>query len=122
MVQRLIGEYFIYNKPFIFVFTFMNTLLCDHEHPTIVSYAIEYIVLAISLDIDVKFILFTVKFSVHGIHVLIGTTFIVICFLRLLSNNFTNLHHLGFESAAWYWHFVDVVWIFLFVTIYWWGS
>jgi cytochrome c oxidase subunit 3 len=58
----------------------------------------------------------------HGFHVLIGTTFISVCFFRLLTNNFTNLHHLGFEAAAWYWHFVDVVWIFLFVTIYWWGS
>lgn len=58
----------------------------------------------------------------HGFHVIIGTTFIFICFLRFLRGHFTASHHFGFEAAAWYWHFVDVVWLFLFVTIYWWGS
>jgi len=58
----------------------------------------------------------------HGFHVLIGTTFIFICFLRLYFNHFTKEHHFGFEAAAWYWHFVDVVWLFLFLTVYWWGS
>lgn len=56
----------------------------------------------------------------HGLHVLIGTIFIVVCFGRY--THFTRVHHVGFEAAAWYWHFVDVVWLFLFVTIYWWGS
>jgi len=56
----------------------------------------------------------------HGLHVLIGTAFISVCFARY--THFTTQHHLGFEAAAWYWHFVDVVWLFLFVTIYWWGS
>lgn len=58
----------------------------------------------------------------HGFHVIIGTTFIAICFLRYLRGHFSSEHHFGFEAAAWYWHFVDVVWLFLFVTIYWWGS
>ena len=58
----------------------------------------------------------------HGFHVIIGTTFILICFLRYLKGHFTATHHFGFEAAAWYWHFVDVVWLFLFVTIYWWGN
>lgn len=58
----------------------------------------------------------------HGFHVIIGTTFIFVCFIRFLRGHFTSTHHLGFEAAAWYWHFVDVVWLFLFVSIYWWGS
>lgn len=58
----------------------------------------------------------------HGLHVIIGTTFIAVCFGRFLFSHFTNEHHLGFEAAAWYWHFVDVVWLFLYVVIYWWGS
>jgi len=58
----------------------------------------------------------------HGLHVIIGTIFIAIQTLRLNNYHFTNHHHIGFEAAAWYWHFVDVVWLFLFVTIYWWGS
>jgi cytochrome c oxidase subunit 3 len=42
--------------------------------------------------------------------------------MRLVFNHFTSVRHFGFESAAWYWHFVDVVWLFLFITVYWWGG
>lgn len=58
----------------------------------------------------------------HGIHVIIGTTFLIVCLIRLYINHFSSHHHFGFEAAAWYWHFVDVVWLFLYITIYWWGS
>nr|YP_009115002.1 cytochrome oxidase subunit III [Saccharina latissima]AIZ58362.1 cytochrome oxidase subunit III [Saccharina latissima] len=57
----------------------------------------------------------------HGFHVIIGTLFLAICTLRLYWDHFSRQHHFGFEAAAWYWHFVDVVWLFLFLTIYWWG-
>jgi len=59
--------------------------------------------------------------GLHGLHVLVGTIFITVCFFRNLNYHFTRTHHLGFEAAIWYWHFVDVVWIFLFLVIYWWG-
>lgn len=58
----------------------------------------------------------------HGAHVIIGSVFLFVCWLRLLRGDFTQRHHLGFETAAWYWHFVDVVWLFLFASIYVWGS
>ncbi len=58
----------------------------------------------------------------HGFHVFIGTTFLTVCLIRLYNNHFTREHHFGFEAAAWYWHFVDVIWLFLFISIYWWGS
>jgi len=58
----------------------------------------------------------------HGFHVIVGTTFIAVCLGRLCYNHFTRQSHVGFEAAAWYWHFVDVVWIFLFIAVYWWGS
>ena len=58
----------------------------------------------------------------HGFHVFVGTCFLGVCTYRLFNNHFTREHHFGFEAAAWYWHFVDVVWLFLFITIYWWGS
>jgi len=58
----------------------------------------------------------------HGFHVFIGTCFLIVCLIRLYNHHFTREHHFGFEAAAWYWHFVDVVWLFLFITIYWWGS
>lgn len=57
----------------------------------------------------------------HGLHVLIGTTFLLICLIRHINSHFSVNHHFGFEAAAWYWHFVDVVWLFLYVSIYWWG-
>nr|APX39945.1 cytochrome c oxidase subunit 3 [Chaetocnema scheffleri] len=58
----------------------------------------------------------------HGMHVLIGTTFLLICLIRHYLNHFSSTHHFGFEAAAWYWHFVDIVWLFLYISIYWWGS
>jgi cytochrome c oxidase subunit 3 len=58
----------------------------------------------------------------HGFHVIVGTLFLLVCFLRAKRGHFTAEQHVGFEAAAWYWHFVDVVWLFLFVCIYWWGS
>ncbi len=57
----------------------------------------------------------------HGFHVIIGTTFLAVCLWRAQRGDFTPAHHFGLEAAAWYWHFVDVVWLFLFVCIYWWG-
>ena len=57
----------------------------------------------------------------HGFHVLIGTIFLAVCLFRAYRHQFTLTHHLGFEFAAWYWHFVDVVWLFLFASIYVWG-
>ena len=58
----------------------------------------------------------------HGFHVLIGTIFLIVCLVRTYKGHFTPKQHFGFEAAAWYWHFVDVVWLFLFVAIYVWGG
>ena len=58
----------------------------------------------------------------HGAHVIIGTIFLTVCLFRALQGHFTAKQHFGFEAAAWYWHFVDVVWLFLFVCIYVWGA
>ena len=58
----------------------------------------------------------------HGFHVIVGTCFLAVCLYRAWKGHFTPDHHFGFEAAAWYWHFVDVVWLFLFACVYWWGS
>ena len=58
----------------------------------------------------------------HGFHVIIGTVFLFVCLLRAIAGDFTPKQHFGFEAAAWYWHFVDVVWLFLFSCIYVWGG
>ena len=58
----------------------------------------------------------------HGFHVIIGTIFLIVCLLRRYGGDFTPKQHFGFEAAAWYWHFVDVVWLFLLRCIYVWGA
>ncbi|HYZ47303.1 MAG TPA: cytochrome c oxidase subunit 3 [Sphingomonas sp.] len=58
----------------------------------------------------------------HGFHVIVGTIFLIVCLIRAYRGDFTPRQHFGFEAAAWYWHFVDVVWLFLFLSIYVWGG
>ena len=58
----------------------------------------------------------------HGFHVFIGTVFLTVCLIRMVFNHFTVQHHFGFEAAAFYWHFVDVVWLFLYIAVYFWGG
>nr|QFQ01323.1 cytochrome coxidase subunit III [Acanthephyra smithi] len=65
---------------------------------------------------------FFVATGFHGLHVIIGSSFLLICLYRMYMCHFSSNHHTGFEAAAWYWHFVDVVWLFLYITIYWWGG
>jgi cytochrome c oxidase subunit 3 len=65
---------------------------------------------------------FFIATGFHGIHVTVGTIFLFYVFIILLSSKLTWAHHFRFEAAAWYWHFVDVVWLILFLSIYWWGG
>ena len=64
---------------------------------------------------------FFIATGFHGAHVIIGTIFLTVCALRAMRGDFTQEKHVGFEAAAWYWHFVDVVWLFLFFAVYLWG-
>lgn len=83
--------------------------------------AYEYIESPFTIADSVYGSTFFIATGFHGLHVLIGTTFLSICLLRHFQNHFSSIHHFGFEAAAWYWHFVDVVWLFLYISIYWWG-
>lgn len=84
--------------------------------------AFEYITSPFTISDSVYGSTFFLTTGFHGFHVFVGTCFLAVCLARLYFNHFTREHHFGFEAAAWYWHFVDVVWLFLFLTIYWWGS
>lgn len=84
--------------------------------------AYEYIEAPFTIADSVYGSTFFIATGFHGIHVLIGTTFLLVCLLRHLNNHFSKNHHFGFEAAAWYWHFVDIVWLFLYISIYWWGG
>jgi cytochrome c oxidase subunit 3 len=81
----------------------------------------EYCVATFNISDSVYGSVFYMTTGLHGSHVLIGTIFIIVCFYRLEWSHFTNQHHIGFECAAWYWHFVDIVWIFVYFFIYYWG-
>jgi len=65
---------------------------------------------------------FFVSTGFHGLHVLIGSSFLLVCLWRTINHQFSTTHHVGFEAAAWYWHFVDVVWICLYLCVYWWSA
>lgn len=82
----------------------------------------EYITAPFTISDGVYGSTFYMATGFHGFHVFVGTCFLIVCGFRLFRNHFTREQHFGFEAAAWYWHFVDVVWLFLFITIYWWGS
>nr|YP_007374644.1 cytochrome c oxidase subunit III [Oscaecilia ochrocephala]ACS37137.1 cytochrome c oxidase subunit III [Oscaecilia ochrocephala] len=84
--------------------------------------ATEYLEAPFTISDGIYGSTFFVATGFHGLHVLIGSTFLTICLIRQILYHYTSNHHFGFEAAAWYWHFVDVVWLFLYVSIYWWGS
>ena len=84
--------------------------------------AVEYAEAAFSLSDGIYPTTFYLATGFHGFHVIVGTIFLAVCLLRTLKGHFKPDHHFGFEAAAWYWHFVDVVWVFLYTFVYWWGG
>lgn len=84
--------------------------------------AFEYVNANFTISDSVYGSTFYMATGFHGFHVFIGTCFLTVCRRRVMSNEMTKQHHFGFEAAAWYWHFVDVVWLFRFVAVYWWGN
>jgi cytochrome c oxidase subunit 3 len=82
----------------------------------------EYVTAPFTISDGIYGSVFYMCTGFHGLHVIIGTIFLAVCLYRVNASHYTKEHHFGFEAAAWYWHFVDVVWLFLFVSLYWWGS
>ena len=80
--------------------------------------AYEYSHAAFGFKENVYSSVFFMATGFHGFHVLVGTIFLLVCLVRAIKGQFTPQRHFGFEAAAWYWHFVDVVWLFLFAVIY----
>lgn len=83
---------------------------------------IEYKVAPFTIADSVYGSIFFLATGFHGLHVLIGSVFLWVCLCRMKHYHFSPGHHFGFEAASWYWHFVDIVWLFLYLSIYWWGS
>nr|YP_011002322.1 cytochrome c oxidase subunit 3 [Ergasilus anchoratus]UUB71180.1 cytochrome c oxidase subunit 3 [Ergasilus anchoratus] len=84
--------------------------------------AMEYYEATFNISDSVYGSTFFIATGFHGLHVIVGTTFLSVCLVRVMNGSFSSKHHFGFEAAAWYWHFVDVVWLFLYMCIYWWGG
>lgn len=84
--------------------------------------AFEYIEATFDISDSVYGTTFYMTTGLHGLHVIIGTLFLFVCLLRHYKGHFTSKHHVGFEAAIWYWHFVDVVWLFLYAFVYYWGA
>jgi len=82
----------------------------------------EYSIAPFSFKDSIYGATFFMATGFHGFHVLVGTIFLAVCLVRALRGHFTAEKHFGFEAAAWYWHFVDVVWLFLFLAVYIWAS
>jgi len=99
---------------------FVYTLVCGFIFTVIQLY--EYVHATFTIADGIYGSTFYMLTGFHGIHVLIGSIFIFVCFVRALYGHFTRVHHVGFDCAAWYWHFVDAVWLFLFACVYVWGS
>jgi cytochrome c oxidase subunit 3 len=82
----------------------------------------EFVHAPFSINDSVYGSIFFLITGFHGLHVMVGTLFIFVVFLRFWDNHFYVENTLALDCAAWYWHFVDVVWIFVFVIVYWWGG
>nr|YP_010279289.1 cytochrome c oxidase subunit III [Tetrapedia diversipes]UKG21058.1 cytochrome c oxidase subunit III [Tetrapedia diversipes] len=81
---------------------------------------IEYKESSFTINDSIYGSIFFMATGFHGLHVMIGILMFISCIMRLMLNHFSNIHHFNFEAALWYWHFVDVVWLFLYCFFYWW--
>nr|QPN54225.1 cytochrome c oxidase subunit 3 [Osborniella crotophagae] len=82
----------------------------------------EYVECSFTISDSVFGSIFFLSTGFHGIHVIIGTSMLFFCYIRLSLDHFSKTHHIGYEASIWYWHFVDVVWLFLYICMYWWGK
>jgi cytochrome c oxidase subunit 3 len=81
----------------------------------------EYLTAPFAISDGIYGSVFYMITGLHGVHVIIGTLFIFVCFIRFLKSHFTRTHHLGLEFSIIYWHFVDGVWLFVYMSLYWWS-
>ncbi len=101
------------------VLGFIGTLFCGILF--LMLQFCEYLWAPFSISDSIYGSIFFITTGFHGLHVMVGTVFIIVGFIRYNLSHFTKKNHFGFEAAAWHWHFVDVVWLFVFMTIYYWS-
>jgi len=82
---------------------------------------VEYGLTKFTINDGIYGSIFFMLTGLHGFHVIVGTTLLIISYWRVAANNLSRRHHIGFETAAWYWHFVDIVWLGVYAFVYVWG-
>lgn len=107
------------NKKLAEIFLILTIILRTYF---LILQAIEYNEATFTFSDSVFGSSFYIATGFHGLHVLIGTIFLLVNLLRIIKIHFSHIHHISFELAAWYWHFVDVIWLFLYIIIYWWNN
>jgi len=110
-----------YYRPYDFTFFFLIFTILLAILFTLLQLT-EYRLADFSISDGIYGSVFYMATGFHGFHVIVGTIFLIVALVRCVLLHFSVYHHIGFEAAAWYWHFVDVVWLFLFVAVYWWGN
>lgn len=110
----ILNKNYLISKILIFFTILLGILFSSIQY-------IEYIEAPFSINDRIFSSIFFLLTGFHGLHVLIGIIFLSICFIRILLNHFSNFHHFNFERRAWYWHFVDVIWLLLYIIVYWWN-
>nr|YP_010878965.1 cytochrome c oxidase subunit III [Batracomorphus extentus]WHE42617.1 cytochrome c oxidase subunit 3 [Batracomorphus extentus] len=119
-VSITLAHNFILNKMFNKTIKSMTiTILLGIYFSMIQLY--EYMECSFSISDSVFGSTFFLMTGFHGIHVIVGTMFLLVSTIRMKSLHFSQSHMVGFEASAWYWHFVDVVWLMLYISVYWWG-
>lgn len=83
---------------------------------------LEYINVSFTISDGVFGSTFFLGTGTHGVHIIVGSIMLTVMFIRMINYHFTDKHHLGYETTILYWHFLDIVWLVLFVVFYWWGS
>lgn len=121
MIERVKFKIGVENKAHYYIVKYMNVTISLGLLFTFIQ-GMEYIDSSYSLSDGIFGSIFFVATGFHGLHVIVGSTFLVVTLARIKNINISSYHHLGFEIRAWYWHFVDVVWIFLYIRVYWWGA
>jgi len=113
------SHYSILRKNYYITFLSLSlTILLGIYFTTLQIY--EYLLALFSISDRIFGSIFFISTGFHGLHVIIGTLFLLVNLLRLYNRQFSIHHHFRFEASIWYWHFVDVVWLFLYTFIYWW--
>nr|UXO94132.1 cytochrome c oxidase subunit 3 [Dolichovespula saxonica] len=119
MTITLSHQYLINNKISNSINLLFLTIILSFLFSIIQFY--EYYESTFTISDSIYGSIFFVTTGFHGLHVFIGTLFLIVCIIRLINMHFSKNHHFGYEAAIWYWHFVDIVWLFVYMWIYWWS-